>query len=98
MLTLAQKFEILKSQWRAETQFQSSIVMIIANNNYQDIIRLGRHALPFILRELSIQPNHWFYALQEITCFNPVKTEDRGDVEKMANAWLKWAQDHNINF
>ncbi|MGB8412313.1 MAG: hypothetical protein WCE23_05755 [Candidatus Binatus sp.] len=47
-------------------------------------------AIPFLLQELRHQPDHWFTALRAITDANPVPDEIRGNVRKMAAAWIQW--------
>jgi len=51
---------------------------------------MGDKALPFIYYELQQEPDHWFWALKAITCEDPVPIESRGNLQLMANAWLKW--------
>lgn len=34
---------------------------------------MGEAAVPLILRDLEHQPDHWFWALREITQANPVQ-------------------------
>ena len=70
--TLAeQKFKSLTRQWHDECLLSSSITEICTNLAYQQIIGMGAEALPFIFRELRREPDHWFWALQAITCENP---------------------------
>ena len=57
---------------------------------YQQIVGMGRSAVPFILKELANGPGHWFWALRAISGEDPVSPKDRGDVLKMTNAWLVW--------
>ena len=58
--------------------------------------RHGREHRAFILRELQRElqqdgePDHWFWALVAITRENPSVPEDRGNILKMARAWLRW--------
>jgi hypothetical protein len=59
---------------------------------YRQIASMGHRALPLILRELRREPDHWFWALKEITKVNPVPEADRGDIEKMAKHWLAWGR------
>jgi hypothetical protein len=63
---------------------------------YQQIIGMGVDALPLILRELEREPDHWFWALEAITGENPVPPTDRGRLNEMARAWLRWASEHSI--
>jgi len=51
---------------------------------------MGRGAVPLILAELRKKTEHWFWALKAITGEDPVREEDRGNLERMAQAWLIW--------
>jgi hypothetical protein len=56
---------------------------------------MGKGVVPFIISELRAdgeEPDHWFWALRILTDVDPVRPEDRGDIVKMANAWLEWAE------
>jgi hypothetical protein len=86
----AMKFHDLADQWREETCFLSSLTRIVSHPAYREIIDMGEAAVPLILEELRKQPNHWFYALHEITGASPVSTNDAGDIRKMTQAWVEW--------
>jgi hypothetical protein len=85
-------FKQLADQWRKEVIFLSSVEKIIMNQNYQTIIGMGPRIVPLILRELKKRPDYWFYALRMITRKNPVKPEDKGNIKKMAQAWIEWGK------
>ena len=62
---------------------------------YQSMIAMGLAAVPLILSQLTSEgdePDHWFWALRTLTNLDPVKAEDRGDIVKMADAWLGWGR------
>jgi len=63
---------------------------------YQQIIGMGQDALPLLIEELRREPDHWFWAMQAITGVNPVPPENRGNVAKMTQAWLAWAQQQGL--
>jgi hypothetical protein len=65
-----------------------------AHPAYQEIVAMGQEVVPLLLRDLEQEPDHWFAALGAITGAQPVPPEDRGDIEKMAAAWLRWGKDH----
>lgn len=90
--SLTQRFESLASEWRAETSHFSSTTKIVLHPSYQRIIGLGPAAIGLILQDLQQTHDHWFWALDAITGVNPISTEDAGDVDKMAQAWLRWGQ------
>lgn len=91
------EFLELASQWKEETKFYSSLTDICIHPAYQRIIGMGEDALPFILAELESETNHWFWALTAMTGVDPVPYEHRGTMDKMKNAWLKWAQENLFN-
>jgi hypothetical protein len=85
--------EQLAEQWRSDTQFFSSVSDMVAHSAYQRIIGMGLDALPFLLKRLEAEPQHWFPALEAIAGVNPVRVEDTGRVKKMAEAWVAWGKE-----
>ena len=90
--TIEQEFRKLAETWKRDTRYQSSVANIAANPAYQAIIAMGWDAVPLILRDLRREPHHWFTALREITGARPIAYEDRGHIEKMAEAWIPWGK------
>lgn len=90
----AEKFTRLVTRWRQETQALSSDSDIVANFAYHQIMGMGERALPLIFEEMEAHGGRWFWALRAITGENPVRPEDRGNVRRMTETWLKWARDH----
>ncbi len=89
------KFQNLVKQWRDERGARSSITETVMMPAYQKIIGMGETALPLILAQLRSEgdePDQWFWALRAITEANPIKPEDQGNFQKMAQAWLQWAE------
>lgn len=68
------EFERLAQEWKSGARFLSSSSESAMNPSYQRIIGLGPIAIPPILRELSREPNHWFWALRCITDASPERT------------------------
>jgi hypothetical protein len=89
------KFDALVSQWRRETATFSSTSKIVTHPAYQRIMAMGEKAVPLILRELQREPEHWFYALRNITEATPVSPDDAGDVAKMAASWIAWGRENH---
>src|SRR5580765_5107750 len=85
--------QALAREWKAATLYLSSISAKAMHPAYQQIIGMGKEALPLLLGELRQKPDHWFWALQAITGQNPVPASDRGNMTKMALAWLEWGKD-----
>ena len=85
-------FQRLATEWKQETAHLSSSVTIAEHRAYQEIIGMGKDAIPFILRDLEESPSQWFWALRSIAGESPVRPEDRGDVDAMTSAWLDWGR------
>jgi hypothetical protein len=94
--TPGERFRTLARRWRDETVHLSSTSAIAAHPAYQQIIGMGRVALPFILRELEEQGGHWFWALKAITGIDPVPSEQRGRIQTMKQAWLRWGREQGL--
>jgi hypothetical protein len=92
-LTPEEKFLILARRWQRESQLLSSTGEMARLESYQRIIRMGQQALPFILRELEREPDYWFIALETIADENPVPVSDRGRIQLMTDAWLRWGRE-----
>lgn len=89
-------FDELAATWHADTAFESSMTALVSHPAYQRVIGLGPEAVPYLLLSLKTQPDHWFAALTAITGADPVSRVDRGDVDKMALAWLDWGRARRI--
>ena len=88
-------FQDLVRQWHKERGVRSSIEKMARCGAYQTIIAMGRRAIPLILRQIESEgddPDHWFWALHVIANDDPVPPEDRGDLKRMAAAWLDWGR------
>jgi hypothetical protein len=91
-----QRFRELVRRWKEATLLLSSVTDMAMHPTYQQIIGMGREALPLLIEELRQEPDHWFWALQAITGVNPVPASDRGDVTRMTQAWLAWAEQQGL--
>lgn len=89
---LQARFDLLAARWREATEFASAPHALFMNPAYQGIIGLGPAVLPLILRDLEETRDHWFWALRAITGENPVRSEERGKVDRMAERWLNWGR------
>lgn len=87
---IEQTFLQLVHQWREETRGISSTTQAVMHPAYQQIIGLGKQAVPFLLRELEHKSGRWFWALKSITREDPVPEEYRGNTQEMIKAWLDW--------
>jgi hypothetical protein len=93
------RFQRLVSQWFNERGATSSIEEMCTRPAYLSIMAMGPDALPLLLLQLQSEgdnPDHWFVALHYITGqLDPVPAEDKGNLAKMAKAWLAWAEENN---
>jgi hypothetical protein len=85
-------FESLAGEWKASRGPATTVSMMTRHPAYKAIIGLGESAVPWLLEELDREPDHWFAALRSITGANPVRPEDRGNLEKMAASWIEWGR------
>ena len=90
----AGRFRQLADAWQRKSSLLSSTTAICTLPEYQQIIGMGRAALPFIFQELERTPGHWFWALVAITGEDPVASESKGRVREMAATWLELGQRH----
>jgi hypothetical protein len=89
------RFLELAKEWKEATLLMSSVTDMATHPAYQQIIGMGKEALPLLLDELRREPDHWFWALQAITGENPVPAAERGNLERMTETWLAWAKQHD---
>lgn len=85
------QFKTLSDDWKNATAGFPRVIDRIKHKSYLRIVNWGMDAVPHILSELGTgdEPDHWFEALHQITGANPVPPESRGDLRKMAEAWLR---------
>ena len=93
---LSEKFNRLLAEWREQSATLSSITAMAMLPPYQEIIGMGKPALPLILNELKKEPDYLFWALKSITGIDPVPPEDIGDMDLMTSAWIGWGRRHGI--
>lgn len=91
--TVAERFRRLADVWRAETAYVSSSSDLVAHPAFREIVGMGPAVIPLLLRELEGRTGHWHRALRRITGIDPMPPEDRGDVGKAAEAWLRWGKE-----
>jgi hypothetical protein len=92
------EFLRLAEAWRTECGTSSNMVKIHLQPSYQRIIGLGPEVLPFIFAEMKCRPDFWFWALRAITGENPVPAEHAGDLQRMTQDWLDWAEKKGYAF
>ena len=93
-----QQFRALAQEWYIDTMPLSSYIEKVLHPAYQKILVLGRRVVPFIMDEIRDMPNDWFWALRMLTDADPVKPEEAGNMQAMANAWLSWWEQDGVTW
>lgn len=93
---LERQFQTLADRWYAETAYLSSVTDIVDHAAYQEVIKMGRPALPHILRDLAERKGHWFNALNAIAGTSPVPAGSRASVKQVREAWLEWGRKEGV--
>jgi hypothetical protein len=93
---LKRGFQELADEWRERTGHMSSAISFTQDPAYLRIIAMGPAVVPFILEDLERTRSHWFVALRLITDENPIKAEDKGNVRRMADAWVAWGRERGL--
>lgn len=84
-------FDTLVAQWREDATYESMTYRVAMGPAYQEMIGMGRTALPLILARLTTdQSPHWLWALRAISREDPA--EATTDVGSAVKAWLEWGQ------
>lgn len=96
--TIRETFQRLASIWRAETAYVSSSSELVAHPAFQSIIRMGPPVIPLLLRELENRTGHWHRALRLITGVDPIPAADKGNIDKSAEAWLRWGKEQGYEW
>jgi hypothetical protein len=91
-LTTEERFRALVAAWKEESRYLSNLRQAVMLRSYQAIIGMGFPAVRLLLEELRREPAHWFWALEVITDTSPIPENARGNVEKMAAAWIDWGK------
>ncbi len=87
------RFRRLAQTWESAVAHHSSTSIQNSHPAYLEIIGIGWQAVPLLLRDLRMTGRPWFAALKAITRADPVAPADRGDVAKVAEAWLSWGRE-----
>jgi hypothetical protein len=96
--SVEEQFKRLAAVWLTETAYISSTTDLVAHSAFQEIVGMGPAVIPLLLRELEKRTAHWQWALRRITGVNPVPPVDRGNLEKAAEAWLRWGKEHGYQW
>lgn len=89
---LIDRFNSLKQQWIADTRFSSNKFSTTDHPAYLQILGYGKFIIPILLNDMRENRTHWFFALSDLTGAHPIKTENRGKVDRMINDWVVWGE------
>ena len=95
---IEEKFRRLAAVWLAGTAYISSSSELVAHPAFGEIVGMGPAVIPLVLRELQDRTGHWHRALRRITGADPVPPGDRGNIEKAAEAWLRWGKEQGYEW
>jgi hypothetical protein len=96
--SLTEKFRQLAATWLRETAYVSSSSDLVAHPAFQEIVGMGPAVIPLLLRELEGRTGHWHRALRRITGADPVPPVDRGNLDRAAEAWLRWGKEQGYQW
>ena len=88
------RFEELADRWEHDTSHLSNHTIRAKHSAYREIVAMGPGIVHLILARMRNRPGHWFMALHKLTGENPIPDEDRGNVLKMTEHWMKWGVDN----
>ena len=89
---IEREFARLANIWKQQTGHLSNVTTKCMHAAYQQIIGMGRAAIPFILRDLRDSKKDWFWALTSIAGENPILPQHAGKINRMTEAWLQWGR------
>jgi hypothetical protein len=92
---LADRFAELAASWQRETTLEPFIGRKVMHPAYQRIIGLGPAVVPLILRELTKEPGHWFWALTALTGQDPAA--ETQTFAEATRAWLAWGRERGCS-
>jgi hypothetical protein len=90
--SLEQRFASEADKWERETSHLSSTPKMVLHSSYQRILAMGPDVVPYLLLDLQRTHRSWFWALNHLTGVDPVRIEDKGDLDKMVAAWVAWGK------
>jgi hypothetical protein len=82
------KFQELYSAWKKQTMFNSKVSKIVNNENFKEIVLLGKPVVPFIVNEIDREPSFLVWTLNYI--FNTtISTNPNTTIEESCKLWVR---------
>jgi hypothetical protein len=95
LMALRATFDELASVWKRETAMMAFVPQKAMHWAYQQIIGMGRPAVPLILLRLrDAGPDHWFWALAMIT--REDAAAGAGSLREATDRWLAWGHERSL--
>lgn len=89
------KFNELTSQWIRDTGHLSTTKAMEDHPSFEALKEMGFSIFELILEKLRDEPGaRWFALLRAIYGTSPIPPADRGNISRMASAWLQWQSHH----
>lgn len=87
-------FMMLRNSWEMETGVLSNPGAITASPSFKEIVRMGQKAVPYILRDIALQPSLLFVALEKIYSTHLATPTKNGkwlciDVKESCRLWVE---------
>lgn len=80
------------NRWKSETALLSDPERITAHPSFRAIVENAGETLPLIIDELRKGPSLLVWALEDAFGERPYGPGDAGDICKMTEAWIAWAE------
>jgi len=85
------EFQRLAAEWSRGTSHFSFRHQAVKHPSYRALLDLGPVIVPMLIEKLRVNaPGRWFYLLDDLVGWSPVRQEDAGNVTAMAAAWVSW--------
>jgi len=86
-----QSFYAVLRRWRSETAFASDPDKITSNPSYRALVHNARNTTDLIIDQLRVEPSFLVWVLDDAYGERPYADDDIGDITKMTDAWISWA-------
>jgi hypothetical protein len=91
--TLAEVFSyytLHKANWEKETAHISSTTAMLDHADFQFIVGLGEHVIPYILEDIRTEESWIVLALHTITKDRPDRIPEAGVLPDIIAVWIEW--------
>ena len=93
---LESRFNELYNNWYVNTMFYSNPKMIIEDENFQGIIKLGHQTIPLILSKIENEPSQLVWALNIITKDRISNKKETLTISDACKRWVKFGKQNII--